>query len=178
VPYSDLIEKIEIIENGSTFKENAIIKATRIFSVLRKNGFADEVVLADDSGISVEALKWQPNIKSARYAGQDATSEDNLQKMINELKKINVKSSRSFYTAAISFVNSNGEVYTTHGWMHGKVITVKMGDGGFGYDPIFIPDGENQTLGILSNEVKNKYSHRIQALKLMQNVFSAIGLSQ
>ena len=142
MPYSDLIGEIEIIENGSTFKENAIIKATRIFSILRKNGFSDEIVLADDSGISVEALQWQPNIKSARYAGQNATSEENLQKMINELKKLNVKSSKAFYTAAISFVNLNGEVYTTHGWMHGKVITEKIGDRGFGYDPIFIPNGE------------------------------------
>ncbi len=145
---------------------------------MRKNGFSDEVVLADDSGISVEDLKWQPNIKSARYAGTNATSEENLQKMIDELKKINVKSSKAFYTASMAFINSNGEVYTTHGWMHGKVITEKIGNGGFGYDPIFIPNGETQTLGVLSNEVKNKYSHRIQALKLIRNIFSAIGLSQ
>ena len=78
----------------------------------------------------------------------------------------------------MAFINSNGEVYTTHGWMHGKVITEKIGNGGFGYDPIFIPNGETQTLGVLSNEVKNKYSHRIQALKLIRNIFSAIGLSQ
>lgn len=165
IPYTDLIEPFEIEESGSTFKENAIIKAKAVFDALQKENIS-EIVIADDSGISVEILNWQPDIYSARYAGKDATSEENLEKMIGELKKLNVSSSKAFYTASIAIIDRDGDISSTHGWMHGKVIPQKVGDGGFGYDPIFIPEGESDTLGVLPSSVKERYSHRIKALKL------------
>jgi len=176
VPYTDLIEKFEIIEDGQTFKANSIIKAKAVSKALKVKGF-DEVVIADDSGISVEALNWQPNIFSARYAGVNASSSDNLQKMINELKYLKVNESSAFYTASIAIIDKDGDIQTTHGWMYGKVIPHIMGDGGFGYDPIFIPNNENQTLGVLKESIKAKHSHRIKALKLAKIILDKIDRS-
>jgi len=173
IPYTDIIEPFEIEENKTTFKENAIVKAQAVFDVISKNG-NPEIVIADDSGISVEALNWEPNIYSARYAGESATSEDNLNKLINELKRLNISSSKAFYTAAIAIVDKNGNIWTTHGWMHGKVIPKRVGDGGFGYDPIFIPDSETETLGVLPPYIKEKYSHRIKALKLAKIIIKKL----
>ncbi len=165
VPYSDLIDSFEIDETGSTFKENSIIKAKAVYEALVKNNIF-EIVLSDDSGISVEALNWEPNIYSARFAGIGATSSQNLDKLISELNKLNIKESRAFYTACISIVSPKGEIFTTHGWMHGKVINQKIGNGGFGYDPCFVPNGEIDTLGVLPENIKEEYSHRTKALKL------------
>lgn len=167
IPYTNLIEAFEIEESGSTFKENAVIKVEAVHKALAKINI-NEIIIADDSGISVEALNWEPNIYSARYAGVNASSSDNVQKIISQLKNLSIKESKAFYTAAIALIDKDGNTQTTHGWMHGKVIQEISGNGGFGYDPIFIPDGENKTLGLLNNEVKAKYSHRIKALKLVK----------
>jgi XTP/dITP diphosphohydrolase len=173
IPYSDLIDSFHIEEHGDTFKKNAVIKAKAVYEALKSKGFS-EIVIADDSGISVEVLGWKPDIYSARYAGVNATSEDNLNKMISELKEFGVDSSKAYYTAAIAIVDRDGDVQTTHGWMHGRVIPEKRGNGGFGYDPIFIPDGENETLGTLPNSVKEGYSHRVKALKLAKLILNKL----
>jgi XTP/dITP diphosphohydrolase len=130
-------------------------------------------VLSDDSGISVEALGNAPGIYSARYAGEGATDKDNLNKLVTALKEKGLKESPAFYTAAISIVCREG-AYTVHGWMHGKVIDTPRGDGGFGYDPMFIPEGFEQTLGELDAEIKKKISHRSKALALAKVVLSTI----
>ena len=173
IPYTDLIDQFEIEESGKTFKDNAIIKAVAVSKALKKKGF-NEIVIADDSGISVEALNWQPNIFSARYAGVGSSSKDNLEKMISELIKSGVESSKAFYTASIAIVDKEGEIQTTHGWMYGKVIPRIVGDGGFGYDPIFVPDGEKDTLGVLDTEIKEKFSHRTKALKLAKTILDKL----
>jgi len=167
VPYSNLIEPFEIEENGTTFKENAIIKAKAIFEKL-----PNEIVLADDSGITVPALGGNiPGIYSARFAGENATDKDNLNKLINELKKENIKRTYAYYTAAIALATPYG-IYTTHGFMRGDVIDEARGDKGFGYDPMFIPRGFDKTLGELDEEVKKEFSHRSKALRLMKNIIS------
>ena len=168
IPYTDLIEPFEIEENGKTFKENAIIKAKAISEKL-PNYF----VLADDSGISVPALNYEPGIFSARYAGEKASDKDNLNKLINELKKRNIKKTPAFYTAAISISTPYG-IFTTHGFMHGDVIDEARGDKGFGYDPMFIPKGFNKTLGELDEDIKNKISHRTKALNLAKLILNTL----
>jgi XTP/dITP diphosphohydrolase len=160
VPYTDLIEPIDIEENGKTFKENAIIKAKAIQKVL-----PNEIILSDDSGISVLALGGIPGIYSARFAGEDATDKDNLNKLINELKKRNIKKTPAFYTAAIAIATPYG-LFTTHGFMRGYVIDEARGDKGFGYDPMFIPKGFKNTLGELDENIKKQISHRSKALNL------------
>ena len=168
IPYTELIEPFEIEENGQTFKENAIIKAQAVSEKLP--GF---IVLADDSGISVAELNYEPGIFSARYAGIKASDKDNLNKLINELKKRNIKKTPAFYTAAIALATPYG-IFTTHGFMRGEVIDEKRGDKGFGYDPMFIPKGFNKTLGELDEEIKNQISHRTKALNLAKLILHTL----
>ena len=168
VPYTDLIDKFEIEENGKTFKENAIIKANAIAEKL-----PNEIVLADDSGISVPILGGIPGIYSARFAGEDATDKDNLNKLIEELKKRGIKKTPAFYTAAIALATPYG-IFTTHGFMRGNVIDEARGENGFGYDPMFIPNGFDKTLGELESEVKKSFSHRTKALNLAKIILDTI----
>jgi XTP/dITP diphosphohydrolase len=170
VAYSDLIEQFEIEETGSTFKENALIKARAVFEALDDK---DVVVIADDSGISVDALDGAPGIYSARYAGVDASDRDNLNKLVDALKEKGLKSSKAHYTAAIAVVTKDAE-FTIHGWMYGDVITTLRGENGFGYDPIFIPEGYDKTLGELDEKTKKSLSHRSQALKHTKSVLHSL----
>ena len=170
VAYSDLIEPFEIIEDGDTFQENALIKARAVFKAL---GDESVIVLSDDSGISVDALGGEPGIYSARYAGVDASDKDNLKKVVDSLKEKGLSSSKAHYTAAIAIVTKDDE-YCVHGWMYGEVIINPRGDHGFGYDPIFIPEGYDNTLGELDEKVKKALSHRSQALKHTKSILKFI----
>jgi len=170
IPYSDLIEEFEIVEDADTFKENALIKARAVFHALQD---ADVVVLADDSGISVDVLGGAPGIYSARYAGAGANDKQNLQKLVEALKALGVSESGAHYTAAIAIVTKDFE-QSVHGWMYGKVITEPRGEKGFGYDPMFIPEGFSQTLGELDDEIKKKLSHRSKALSLAKTILRTL----
>ena len=158
---NDIYDSFEVEENEDTFAGNALLKAKALYD---KVG-SEYIVISDDSGISVPALGGEPGIYSARYAGEDATDSDNLIKLIYRLKEKGIKSTPSYYTAAIAIVSNRGE-YVVHGWMHGRVITEPKGDNGFGYDPIFIPDGYDKTIAQLDGQVKAKISHRVKALDL------------
>jgi len=170
IPYTDLIDAFEIVEDADTFKENALIKARAVYNAL---GDEDAVVLADDSGISVDVLGGAPGIYSARYAGEDANDKDNLYKLIEDIKVKGVESSPAHYTAAIAIV-TKGKERSVHGWMYGNAISEARGDGGFGYDPMFIPLGYEKTLGELDDEIKRKLSHRSKALSLASKVLKVL----
>ncbi|MDA7817228.1 RdgB/HAM1 family non-canonical purine NTP pyrophosphatase [Sulfurimonas sp.] len=170
IPYSELIDEFEIVEDGDTFKENALIKARAVFKAL---GDENIIVMADDSGISVDVLEGKPGIYSARHAGVDATDKDNLYKLIDDIKALHVESSPAHYTAAIAIVTNTSEK-CVHGWMYGTVIDKAVGEGGFGYDPMFIPDGFNKTLGELDEDTKKRLSHRAKALSLAKAILKAI----
>jgi XTP/dITP diphosphohydrolase len=169
VPYTDIIGAFEIEENGDTFAKNAIIKARAIYEKLPN----DSIVIADDSGISVPILGGEPGVYSARYAKIGASDKDNLHKLINELKKKNIKCTAAYYTAAIALVCLEGE-FVVHGWMYGNVIDEALGSGGFGYDPMFIPEGFDKTLGELPSDIKSDFSHRTKALKLIVPIIDMI----
>ena len=170
VAYSDIIDSFEIEESGITFKENALIKARAVFEALNDKNV---IVLADDSGISVDALGGEPGIYSARYAGIGASDKENLYKLIESLKEKGLKSSKAHYTAAIAIITKDAE-FSVHGWMYGEVITTPRGENGFGYDPIFIPEGYNKTLGELDEKIKKGLSHRSQALKHTKSILKYI----
>lgn len=170
IPYSELIDEFEIIEDADSFKENALIKARAVYKALKN---PDLVVIADDSGISVDALDGAPGIYSARYGGQNATDKDNLHKLIEALKEKGRENSKAHYTAAIAIVTKDAE-FCVHGWMYGDVITETRGDKGFGYDPMFVPEGYDKTLGELDDDVKKKLSHRSKALSLAKIVLNSI----
>ena len=170
VAYSEIIEPFEIVEDAPTFKGNALIKARAVYDAL-----ADEeaIVLSDDSGISVDALDGAPGIYSARYGGENASDKDNLYKVMDEVKAKGFESSPAHYTAAIAIVTKEGE-QVVHGWMYGDVITTPRGENGFGYDPCFVPEGFDLTLGELDDEVKKGLSHRSKALYLAKLVLGSI----
>lgn len=169
-PYTDLIEGFEIVEDGGTFKENALIKARAVYMAL---GDTDAVVVADDSGISVDALGGAPGIYSARYAGEGCSDKDNFNKLIDSVKAAGFESSPAHYTAAIAIISKEGES-CVHGWMHGDVSIFPRGENGFGYDPIFTPAGHTLTLGELDSEVKVGISHRSKALHLAKILIDQI----
>jgi XTP/dITP diphosphohydrolase len=168
--FSEVLSPFEIIENGSSFKENALIKARAVYEALNDES---AIVMSDDSGISVNVLEHTPGIYSARYAGEKATSTENLDKLIQTLKDKKIKKTSAYYTAAIAIVCSKGE-FCVHGWMYGDVIDEKRGDKGFGYDPMFIPCGFEGTLGELNENVKKELSHRSRALGLAKILLKAV----
>ncbi len=173
LPYTDFVEKFEVVEDGETFKANALLKAHAVYDKVKDKLNTPFVVLSDDSGISVPVLGNIPGIYSARFAGENATDKDNLYKLIDTLKENNLSSAPAFYTAAMAIVTDKGD-FTVHGWMHGKVIPEARGEKGFGYDPMFIPEGYTQTLGELEHEVKEKISHRSKALELAKLVIKTL----
>ncbi|KFL34557.1 MULTISPECIES: RdgB/HAM1 family non-canonical purine NTP pyrophosphatase [unclassified Sulfurospirillum] len=170
VAYSDIMAPFDIDETGSTFKENALIKARAVYEKLENK---NDIVLSDDSGISVPLLGGEPGIYSARYAGINANAKENFTKLIAALKDKGIQKTPAFYTAAIALVCAKGE-FCVHGWMHGDAIAQERGTNGFGYDPMFIPCGYNQTLGELDESVKKAFSHRARALELAYIVLKSL----
>lgn len=168
--FSEILGDIDIIEDADTFQGNALIKARTIYEKLED---ATDIVISDDSGISVPRLGGIPGVYSARYAGEGASDKDNLYKLIDALKEKDIQRTPAYYTAAIAIVSQYGE-YVVHGWMHGDVITDTRGEKGFGYDPMFIPSGYDKTLGELDDEVKKSISHRGQALELAKPIIEML----
>lgn len=139
-----------------TFEENAFQKANTIYQFCGKN------VLADDSGICVPALQNEPGVLSARYAGVNATDQENLDKLIVEMQFHTNKS--AFYKAILCLI-WNGTVHYFEGECYGTLVSKAAGSNGFGYDPVFIPDGYQQTFAELPPTVKHQISHRAKAMK-------------
>ena len=180
---SEVVKPFEIIEDGSTFQQNALIKSKAVFEKLKELGLEGEFIsLSDDSGISVDALGGEPGIYSARYsdidesgqmAAKNATDASNRAKLISKLNALNLQSSLAHYTACIAISSKFGD-FTTHGFMYGEAINEERGTNGFGYDALFIPNGFNKTLGELDNETKLKISHRSKGLELANFVLKSL----
>ena len=170
IAFSEILGEMEIVEDADTFKGNALIKARTIYEKLQDE---EAIVISDDSGISVPLLGGIPGIYSARYAGEGASDKDNLYKLVEAVKAQGVKKTPAYYTAAIAIVSRHGE-YVVHGWMHGDVLATIRGEKGFGYDPMFVPSGYEETLGELEDEVKKAISHRGKALALAKPIIKML----
>jgi len=157
---ADFAELPDAVEDGSTFEDNALIKA-KFFR--KRTGLA---CLADDSGLEVDALGGLPGVYSARFAGYHADDDTNNQKLLDELAKVNVTESAAAYRCALAFVDTDGTEIVTHGKISGTIKTVAQGNGGFGYDPYFYINAR-KTMAQLSASEKNSISHRGAALKEM-----------
>ena len=158
----------EVEENGSSFKENAAIKAKAA------SKYCEAAAFADDSGLEVDALDGRPGIYSSRYAATDA---ERIAKLLSELDGKTNRRARFVCAIAIAF---NGEVLETfEGTVEGTITLAPRGDGGFGYDPVFQPDGCDQTFGELPAEVKNSISHRARAfasaVEFVENELAMLG---
>ena len=147
-------------ETGTTFIENALIKARHAAHV------AKLPAISDDSGIEVDALGGRPGVYSARFAGDNASDQDNLHKLLAELHDVHAEFRQARYHCVIVFVRTanDPEPVMAHGTWEGQITTEPRGSGGFGYDPIFQPGGLHSTAAQLSPGEKNKISHRAHAL--------------
>lgn len=156
----------EVDENGSTFAANAQLKA----EALRAQVPAGAWVLADDSGLEVDALDGAPGIYSARYAGLDASDGDNVVKLLEALKDVPRSQRTARFRCVLCVIDHEG--YMTHydGTCEGRIDTNVQGDGGFGYDPIFIPEGYSESFAQLGDSVKSQLSHRAKAVQWMRSI--------
>jgi XTP/dITP diphosphohydrolase len=154
--YPDVLTPEEV---GKTYLENATFKATYYAAAIR------QWVLADDSGLEVAALNGAPGLYSARYAGKGASDADRRQLLLAELRRNKENDRSARFACAVGIASPDGKVaLLTQGICSGKIVEEARGAGGFGYDPLFQPDGYQQTFAELSDEVKNVISHRAQAL--------------
>lgn len=157
---------IEIVEDGKTFEHNALIKARTIAKLTNK------IAISDDSGLEVDAIGKKPGIYSARYAGDNATDEQNREKLLKALANTPMSKRTARFVSAIAVVFPDGKEFVVRGTCEGYIGFEEKGKNGFGYDSLFIVDGYNKTFGEIPAAVKNSISHRANALKLMKSEFS------
>jgi XTP/dITP diphosphohydrolase len=161
----DLGNDMDVEETGNTFYDNALIKAKAVYDIYK------EPVFADDSGLAIEQLDGRPGVFSARYAGEGCSFADNNMKVISELWNLPEPHKAKFVSTAIFYDGKN--IVEAVGELEGEIIMEQRGAEGFGYDPVFIPDGYNITIAEMSFDEKNKISHRAKSFnklkeKLMQ----------
>lgn len=155
---------IDIEETGSTFAENAVIKASAITRI------AGGAALADDSGLVVEALNGEPGVYSARYAGEGHNDSDNIDKLLNNLRGI--KNRKAKFVSAIALCRPDGKTIVAQGEAEGIILNERRGEGGFGYDPVFFSTELNKTFAEATFEEKNAVSHRKRALESLAELLS------
>jgi XTP/dITP diphosphohydrolase len=154
----------EIVEDGTTFLENAMIKARAI--AIAANAFA----LADDSGLEVPALGGEPGVDSRWSAGKGSTDADNTAKLLERMAEIPDKDRRGRFRCVVALASPQGEVLVhTEGSCDGRIIREPRGTGGFGYDPLFLVPGQGKTFGELGETTKNRISHRAEAIRAMRH---------
>ncbi|WP_422444725.1 XTP/dITP diphosphatase [Thermoanaerobacterium sp. DL9XJH110] len=158
--------KIEICEKGSTFEENAALKA-RI--VAGETGFA---AVGDDSGLEVKALGGRPGIYTARYAGPDATDEENIQKLLFEMKDLPREQRQARFVCSLALAFPDGKIFIESGLLEGFIDFEPKGANGFGYDPVFYLPGYGKTLAQIPEEEKNRISHRAKAVEKIKKYLS------
>lgn len=163
---------IEVEEDGKTFEENSFKKASEIRDYLLSKGENNFIVMADDSGLSVDYLNGAPGVYSARYAGENGNDRKNNEKLLKELEGVNDRGAK--FVCVISVINSEGKDLVIRGEVEGKIIEKLNGEGGFGYDPLFFYEGFNKTFAEVSGEEKNKVSHRGVALKKLKEKIKEI----
>ena len=149
----------EVEETGTTFAENAYLKAA---AVVEATGVA---AIADDSGLMVEALNGEPGVYSARYApgGHEASDKEKYEYLLSKL--VNVEHRAAKFVSSICCILPDGSIIRTEGECRGEILREPAGEGGFGYDPVFMPQGYDRSMAELGTDVKNRISHRANALR-------------
>ena len=154
---------IEVIEDGATFEENAAKKAEQIMKALNMP------VIADDSGLCVDYLNGAPGVRTARFAGEHATDEENIAKLLSELHDVPPEKRGAMFVCVIALAEPGKKTQFFRGESIGRIAAEKSGNGGFGYDPIFYKEEYKATMAELTAEEKNKISHRGAALRAFRN---------
>lgn len=164
----DFPEVPEVHEDGATFSENAKKKALTVAK------FTGLPALADDSGLEVDALGGMPGVRSARFAGEGADDDANNRKLLELLKGLPPERRTARFRCVLALAFPDGEVYTVEGTCEGLIAEEPAGDGGFGYDPLFLIPEEGRTFAQMTREEKNSLSHRGRALRKLREVLSRI----
>lgn len=153
----------ETIEDGTTFEENALKKAREALA------FTGLAALADDSGLMVDALDGRPGVYSARFAGEGAGDAANNLRLLEELSQVPEGQRQAAFVCVLAFVTPDGVEQVFSGKVYGRILINQQGEGGFGYDPLFLVDGFDRTMAELELQEKNRISHRGQALQQFRN---------
>lgn len=161
IPISDLVEDFDVEETGTTFEENAKLKSEAGAQAVNKT------VIADDSGLEVIALNGEPGVYSARYAGSEKDDDANIEKVLDKLGNDTNREAR--FVCVISMTTAEGETKQFRGELTGEITLNKIGEEGFGYDPIFYVTEKNKTLAQMPAEDKNDISHRKKAIAQLQS---------
>lgn len=154
---------VEIIEDGATFEENALIKVRAIRPYVKDT---NAILMADDSGLCVDALDGAPGIFSARYAGEHVTYADNNRKLLKALADVPAEKRGAQFVCAVALIFPDGEEWTGRGIVEGRIAASLQGDGGFGYDPLFIAKESGRAYAQMREAEKNAISHRARAMAL------------
>lgn len=160
----DYPELEDVEETGTTFEENAVLKAETIAKVLGVR------VIADDSGLEVDALEGRPGVYSARYAGSEKNDEANIDKVLEELQEVPENERTARFCCALAMADPGKETLTVFGRCEGRILRERKGSNGFGYDPIFFVEAEGKSMAELPSEAKNKISHRANAIRKLEAV--------
>ena len=158
------VPDIEINEDGETFEENSYKKAFEIMKL------CNNITIADDSGLEVDCLDGAPGVYSARFAGKDGDDDANNRKLTELIKDVPYEQRTGRFVSVITMVFPDGETISARGEVEGHLLTEKRGTSGFGYDPLFVPEGYDRTFGELGPEIKNSISHRSRALARLREL--------
>ncbi len=156
----------EIDETGITLEKNSRIKAEEVYQYVTHNAHSTMIdgVFADDTGLEISALGGQPGVYTARWAGEPSNPENNRKKALTELEGINNRQAQ--FRTVVTLIR-NGKTEQVEGIVRGEIATEERGDGGFGYDPLFVPEGYDKTFAELPAEIKNSISHRARAIQAL-----------
>ena len=177
------VPDIDIPETGTTFEENSYIKAYEVMKL------CNQITIADDSGLVVDCIEGAPGVYSARFGAfpgiwptevdkdeSDSDSKDNNRKLLALIKDVPYEQRTAHFVSVITMVFPDGETIVARGEVHGHLVSEERGDQGFGYDPLFIPDGYDKTFGELPSELKNSISHRAEALKTLKEKLEKLNI--
>ena len=162
----------DVVEDGKTYEENAIKKASALAE------YTGQLTISDDSGLEVDALDGAPGVHSARYAGENASDQDRILKLLEALQNIPDSRRSGRFTCAVAIAEPFAQVRVVRGICEGQIIRTPRGASGFGYDPIFVPLGYAETFAELGDEIKNQISHRAKALKSARKMLSEMIFSR
>ena len=167
IGYGDL----DVEENGDTLKENAYLKAKALYELTNEN------IIADDTGLFVEALNGNPGVYTARYSGENATYDSNNEKLLEELKDVKYKEDRSaYFMTTICLITKDGKEYFVEGRLDGYIAFEKRGSNRFGYNQVFEVKGLNKTLAELTDEQRISVNHRRKALDNLKELLESVNI--
>ena len=161
----------DVEETGTTLEENAIIKAR---SFKESIGEIDAFVLADDTGLFVEKLNGEPGVHSARYAGVEHDDEANNKLLLRNMKDFSGEDRKAEFRTTMALIDSKGKEYLAEGKCKGMILESPRGENGFGYDPLFVPENYEESFAELSDDIKNKISHRYNASISLYEILKGI----